>query len=69
MSRTKAKNNLDLQTEIDKMNNLGVIHEIRNISDLDEAPGAYKNIERVIDLELDLIKPIVELTPIVSIKG
>lgn len=37
--------------------------------DLSEAPGAYKDIEDVIENELDLIKPMVKLRPIGVIKG
>ena len=37
--------------------------------DLGEAPGAYKNINTVIESQLDLIKPIVKLRPIAVVKG
>jgi len=37
--------------------------------DLGEAPGAYKDIESVIDAELDLIKPITKLWPLGVVKG
>jgi tRNA-splicing ligase RtcB (3'-phosphate/5'-hydroxy nucleic acid ligase) len=37
--------------------------------DLGEAPQAYKNIEDVIESELDLIKPIVKLRPLAVVKG
>ncbi len=37
--------------------------------DLGEAPQAYKNIEDVIESELDLIKPLVKLTPLAVVKG
>jgi len=37
--------------------------------DLSEAPQAYKDISEVIDNERDLIEPIVELEPLISIKG
>ena len=37
--------------------------------DLGEAPKAYKNIESVIESQLDLIKPIVKLKPIGVVKG
>ena len=37
--------------------------------DLGEAPGAYKDIESVIEAELDLIKPITKLWPLGVVKG
>jgi tRNA-splicing ligase RtcB (3'-phosphate/5'-hydroxy nucleic acid ligase) len=37
--------------------------------DLSESPLAYKNIEEVIEAELDLIKPLVKLRPIGVLKG
>lgn len=69
MSRTKAKNELDLRSEIDKMNNLGIIHGIRNNSDLDEAPSAYKDIASVMRNQIDLVRIMRELMPLAVIKG
>lgn len=69
MSRTKARTDLDLQTEINKMNEKGIIHSIRNIEDLDEASSAYKDIDVVMENQKDLVKINVELTPIAVIKG
>lgn len=37
--------------------------------DLGEAPQAYKNIDEVIEAELDLIKPLIKLMPLGVIKG
>ena len=37
--------------------------------DLEEAPQAYKDIEDVIESELDLIKPVVKLRPLGVVKG
>ncbi|MCP3922071.1 MAG: RtcB family protein [Desulfobacterales bacterium] len=37
--------------------------------DLGEAPQAYKNIDKVIKQELDLIKPLVKLFPLAVVKG
>jgi tRNA-splicing ligase RtcB len=39
------------------------------IGDLDEATGAYKNIDNVIDDQLDLVEVLVELPPLAVIKG
>lgn len=36
MGRKQAQRELVLDDEINKLNNLGIIHNIRNINDLDE---------------------------------
>ena len=69
MGRNQAQKELSLEAEIKRMNDMGIIHGIRNVSDLDEAPGAYKDINVVINNQLDLTEPIVTLTPIAVIKG
>ena len=69
MSRTKAKAELDLKEQIDFLNNKGIIHSVRNKSNLDEAPGAYKDIEEVMVNQRDLVKTIERLTPLGVIKG
>lgn len=51
------------------MNQQGIIHGLRTQDGLDEAPGAYKDIDQVIANERDLVKPLVELTPMAVIKG
>lgn len=47
----------------------GKKHEGKDLFDLSEAPGAYKDIDTVIAAETDLVKPIVKLLPIANIKG
>ena len=42
---------------------------MRSVSDLDEAAGAYKDIDEVIDNQLDLVEVVVELRPLAVIKG
>ena len=69
MSRTKAKKELNLAEEIKRMDDLGIIHGMRNVSDLDEAASAYKDIDIVMDEQKDLVDIITELTPIAVIKG
>jgi len=69
MSRTKAKNELNLEDEIKLLDDQGIVHGIRHKNDLDEAAGAYKNIEDVISQQLDLIKVLVKLKPLAVIKG
>jgi tRNA-splicing ligase RtcB len=69
MSRTKATKELNLQEEIKKLDDQGIIHGIRTEKDLDEASGAYKNIDEVMENQKDLIEILVELSPIAVIKG
>ena len=69
MGRKDAQRKLNLEDEISKLDKQGIIHGIRNVSDLDEASGAYKDIECVISSQLDLIEPLVKLIPHAVIKG
>jgi tRNA-splicing ligase RtcB (3'-phosphate/5'-hydroxy nucleic acid ligase) len=69
MSRTKAKATLNLQDEIKRLDDLGVIHSVRNSSDLDEAAGSYKDIDMVMSNQSDLIEPVTKLMPLAVIKG
>ena len=69
MSRTKAKNELDLKKEIKKMDDKGIIHGIRHKNDLDEASSSYKDIEVVMENQKDLVKILVKLSPLAVIKG
>lgn len=69
MSRTKAIQTLDLEDEIRKMNAKGIVHGLRSQSDLDEASSAYKDFDRVIVLESDLVKIRTRLEPVAVIKG
>lgn len=65
---TVARKTLSLKEECQRMDDKGIIHGMR-ASGLDEAPGAYKNIGEVMQLESDLVKPTVELAPLAVIKG
>jgi len=69
MGRNQAIKNLNLEEEIKKLDDMGVIHGIRNQKDLDEASGAYKNIDEVMENQKDLVDILVELTPLAVIKG
>lgn len=69
MSRKKAIAALDLELEKKRMDDLGIVHGLRNKSDLDEAAGAYKDIDEVMENQKDLVKVLVELTPLGVIKG
>ncbi len=67
MGRKEAERSLNLEDEQKKME--GVIHGLRTSKDLDESPGAYKPIDEVMNNQLDLVKIMVELTPLANIKG
>lgn len=69
MSRTKAKKVLDLAKEQAKLNDKGIIHTIYTKKDLDEATGAYKDIEVVMANQKDLVEIVNKLRPIAVIKG
>ena len=69
LSRTKAINTLDMAEEIRQLEEKGIIHAIRNQHDMQEASGAYKDIDRVIENQLDLIKVRTKLLPVAVIKG
>ena len=69
MGRGQAQRELSLDGEKEKLDALGVIHSVRNTSDLDEAPGAYKDISEVMKNQDDLVEVVVELRPLAVIKG
>uniref|UniRef100_A0A6M3L9F1 3'-phosphate/5'-hydroxy nucleic acid ligase n=1 Tax=viral metagenome TaxID=1070528 RepID=A0A6M3L9F1_9ZZZZ len=69
MGRKQAERELDLDAEQKHLEDMGVIHSVRNKSDLDEAPSAYKDIDVVMDNQKDLVDIMVELTPLGVIKG
>ncbi len=69
MGRKEATRKLSLEDEQKHLDDLGVIHNIRSKSDLDEAPGAYKDIHMVMNNQSDLVSIGVELTPLGVIKG
>lgn len=69
MSRMKAKQTLTVEEEAKRLNDLGIVHSIRNIDDLDEAPSAYKDIDVVMEDQKDLVKILVKLSPLGVLKG
>ena len=69
LSRTAAVNTLSLEDEIKRLEDQGIVHAIRNRKDLEEAAGAYKNIEEVMANQTDLVKIITELSPMAVVKG
>ncbi len=69
MGRKQAQRELNLEMELKKMKEIGVLHNIKTEMDLDEAAGAYKDIDIVMDNQKDLVKILVELKPLLVIKG
>jgi tRNA-splicing ligase RtcB len=69
MGRKQAQRELNLEEEIKRLDDLGVIHAIRGEKDLDEAAGAYKDIATVMENQSDLVDILVELKPLAVIKG
>lgn len=69
MGRKQAQRDLNLEAEIRKLDEQGIIHGIRSVKDLDEAAGAYKDISIVMDNQSDLVEIVTELTPLAVIKG
>ena len=69
MGRKQAQRELNLEETKQLLDNLGVVHGVRNVKDLDEAPGAYKNIDEVMENQTDLVEIVTKLTPLAVIKG
>lgn len=69
LSRKKAIRELDLDAEKRRLDELGIIHAVRHKKDLDEAPGSYKNIEKVMERQSDLVEIEVKLLPLAVVKG
>ena len=69
MGRKQAQRELNLEEEVKRLENIGVIHSIRGVGDLDEATGSYKDIQEVMDNQKDLVDIEVELKPLAVIKG
>ena len=69
LSRTAAIASLDMQAEVAQLEAKGIVHAIRSQDDMQEATGAYKDIEEVIANQTDLIKVKTRLLPIAVIKG
>jgi tRNA-splicing ligase RtcB len=69
MGRKQAERTLDLVNEQKKLDDQGILHSICSVSDLDEATGAYKDIDVVMKEQEDLVEIVVKLQPIAVIKG
>lgn len=69
LGRKQAIRELDLDQEIKLMEKRGILHAIRGKQSLDEAPGAYKDIEIVMREQQDLVSIVVKLEPLAVVKG
>lgn len=69
LSRSAAVKELSLEDEIARLDSLGIIHAIRSRNDLEEAPGAYKDIDEVMECQKDLVKILTRLSPVAVVKG
>lgn len=69
LSRKAAIKTLDMKAEVRNLEAKGIIHAIRCQDDMQEASGAYKDIDTVIANESDLVKVKTKLLPIAVIKG
>lgn len=69
MGRAQATRELNLEDEIKRLDDQGIVHGIREVADLDEAAGAYKDITDVMAQQADLVEILVELSPMAVIKG
>ena len=69
LSRKAAIQSLSMAEEVARLEAQGIVHAIHCQDDMQEASGAYKNIEKVIANELDLVKIKTRLLPVAVIKG
>jgi tRNA-splicing ligase RtcB (3'-phosphate/5'-hydroxy nucleic acid ligase) len=69
MGRKEAQRKLDFNEEVKKLKDKGILHSVKKPRDLDEASGAYKNIETVMQNQSDLVEIALELEPLAVIKG
>jgi tRNA-splicing ligase RtcB len=69
MGRKQAIRELDFESEKKKLDDMKILHSVRGKNDLEEATGAYKNIETVMEEQKDLVEILVKLTPLAVVKG
>ena len=65
----QAQRELNLEDEKKRLDDKGIVHSIRREQDLDEAAGAYKDIDSVMEQQQDLVKVLHKLEPLAVIKG
>ena len=77
MSRTVAQKGskdgtvkpLDIATELKKIEEIGAIPCLRTQNDMEEAPSSYKDISQVMANQTDLVDIVMELKPLITVKG
>ncbi len=69
MGRKEAQRKLDFSREKTLLEQQQIIHSLRSKKDLDEAAGAYKDIDEVMAQQQDLVRPVVTLQPLAVVKG
>ena len=69
LSRSAAIKTLNMNEEVKRLEDKGIVHAIRCQNDMQEATGAYKDIESVISNQADLVKVRRKLLPVAVIKG
>ena len=58
-----------MKAEVSRLEEQGIAHAIRGQKDLEEAAGAYKDIDEVMANQMDLVKTVTALSPVAVIKG
>jgi tRNA-splicing ligase RtcB len=69
LGRKQAQKQLDLQAEIARLEEQRILHALRGRRDLEEAAGAYKDIEIVMANQRDLVEIVTRLQPLAVVKG
>ncbi|MFV0438334.1 MAG: RtcB family protein [Desulfopila sp.] len=69
LGRKQAQRQLDLRNEIALLEKRHILHAIRGKRDLEEATGAYKDIDEVLYRQRDLVTPLTTLEPLAVLKG
>ena len=69
MGRREAQRTLDLDVELKRLDAQGIVHTLRGKADLEEAAGAYKDIDQGMARQADLVRIDVRLRPLAVIKG
>ncbi|MEJ2593825.1 MAG: RtcB family protein [bacterium] len=69
MGRKQAQRELNLEKEMDFLDKQGILHAVKKRTDLDEAPGSYKDINTVMENQRDLVDIMVKLSPLAVMKG
>ena len=69
LGRKQAQRELDMKTEVGRLEGLGILHSLRHKRDLEEAAGAYKDITEVMNNQRDLVEVITTLRPLAVVKG